>query len=299
MPTAKSTLHFVLGHKKTFLFALTTVLVVLFSTVRLQDICAQGNCPQPAVNGFQPAPRTLIDTFDRAATNRLGVTGPSIPRILVGRPNAVPAEPYVPCHIMKAVGWVESTGWLQFNASYNSTGLTVISFDCGYGIMQITSGMSGGAGFDPARVASSINYNIGTGARILVSSWNRSDIPPVGTNRPEFIENWYYAIWAYNGFVFDNNPNNPAFSPNRPRWACTTQNASQWPYQEKVLGCVTFPPDDPLAVVQPGDPRVTLWTPKLVTLPSRFDVSNPPQPLNDLSLRNGSCTRVFLPLVRR
>lgn len=282
-------------YKRLSFFSLITIIIFLSATVLVENACAQG-CPEPAVNGFQPRPRDLIDDFDQAATNRLGSLGPALPRILVGRPNAAPAEPYIPCHIIKAVGWVESTGWKQFNASYQSSGQTVVSFDCGYGIMQITSGMGGGDGFDPSRVASRPTYNIGTGALFLIRSWNRGDIPAIGTNDPEFIENWYYALWAYNGFVFANNPNNPNFSPTRPRWSCTTQNANGWPYQEKVMGCVTFPPDDPLDTANPGEPRVPLWTPKLVTLPTRFEVSNPPQPIDALSPLNGSCTTSALSL---
>ena len=38
--------------------------------------------------------------------------------------------------------------------------------------MQITSGMGGGAGFDPNRVAAEYPYNIGTGARILIEKGN-------------------------------------------------------------------------------------------------------------------------------
>lgn len=55
-------------------------------------------------------------------------------------------------------------------------GYTTIFHDpggsCGYGVMQITSGMGGGAGFDPNQVAAEYPYNIGTGARILIEKWN-------------------------------------------------------------------------------------------------------------------------------
>ena len=48
---------------------------------------------------------------------------------------------------------------------------TVISFDCGYGIAQVTSGMHVGEtpDFDRERVAADPVYNLATGTRILAT----------------------------------------------------------------------------------------------------------------------------------
>lgn len=161
---------------------------------------AQGSCPEPAKYGRQPWPDELVHVFDRAGTNRLGNEGPDLPQIRKGYPpsQAELISPYAPCILLKAIGYTESTGWKQFDADYDQSGYTVISPDCGYGIMQITSGMEGGAGFDPGRVAGEPAYNIGTGARILIQKWNAL-AHYIGNNNPHVVEDWYYAVWAYNG----------------------------------------------------------------------------------------------------
>jgi len=161
------------------------------------SVCAQTGCPLAPVTHVQPYPSTLISSFDQAGINALGVNGPALPQIYSGRDNPHLVRPYVPCVLLKAIGWVESTGWKQFDAPYGQFGNTIIAPDCGYGIMQITSGMSGGADadFEPPRVVSSPDYNIGTGAKFLIEKWN-SNIPSIGDNNPSIIEEWYYAVWA-------------------------------------------------------------------------------------------------------
>jgi hypothetical protein len=278
------------------------VAIILSFSFTIPVECVRAlNCPVEPVQGFQPKPSNIAPTFDRAGFNKLGSSGPTLPNIIYGLgSSATTRKAYAPCVLLKAMGWIESEGWFQFNTNntYQTTGPTVIASDCGYGIMQITSGMTGGGGFDPQRVASSINYNIGTGTKILIEKWN-SNIPPVGNNNPEFIEHWYYAIWAYNGFSFDNNPNNPIFPANRSSWSCTKQNASQWPYQEKVLGCVQFPPDDPEAIVEPGDPRVVLWNSVTVSFPPRSSIAAIPGAIESPSPRHGSCIQIYLPMLHR
>lgn len=208
-------------------------------------ICtAQGDCPEPAAYDYQPFPDELVDVFDRAGTNRLGDEGPDLPRIWKGYPpsQAELVSPYVPCILLKAIGYTESTGWKQFDADYGQEGWTVISDDCGYGIMQITSGMEGGAGFEPNRVAAEPAYNIGTGARILVQKWNAL-AHYIGNNNPYVVEDWYYAVWAYHGglqedgtLTWDGNPNNPNYPWPRDEWLCGqgSQDRTDWPYQELI-----------------------------------------------------------------
>jgi hypothetical protein len=81
-------------------------------------------------------------------------------------------EPYVPPTILKAIGWVESS-WSQaaFAVPYGGIGPALISADCGYGIMQVTTGMQNTTG-EPTReqlmVGSHFAYNIARGTRILV-----------------------------------------------------------------------------------------------------------------------------------
>ena len=120
--------------------------------------------------------------------------------------------PYIPPTILKASGWIESA--LTQGASsvpWNATGPALVSFDCGYGIMQITSGMtqgedSGRPSQHQALVATHYLYNIGRGAAILADKWNAAPEarPIAGTDTdsdPTIAENWYFAVWSYNGFT--------------------------------------------------------------------------------------------------
>lgn len=255
--------------------------------------CSPAGCPEPSVQGQQPSPQELIVQFDKAGTNRLGNNGPSLPRINAGYPQFQPIDPYVPCILLKAIGWTESTGWKQFNANYGQTGSTIISFDCGYGIMQITSGMGGGSGFDPARVAADPTYNIGTGAQNLITKWN-SISQSIGDNNPYVVEDWYYAVWAYNSFSNINNPNNSQYPINRSPWQCDNNSStrSDYPYQELVWGCAANPPNDPTL------PNKKLWVATPLTLPQRSLITNPPPAHIDTPLpSHRSCSATYIPLL--
>ncbi len=146
-----------------------------------------------------------------------------------------------PCVLLKAI-YVTESNWRQFC----STGQTVISFDCGYGIAQVTSGMRRGdtSAYDASRVASSPAYNVSVGAAILTDKWRAS--PCVGNNDPQTIEDWYFPVWGYNGFSFRNNPNNPMYSASRPEFrtpgVASAQTRGNYPYQELVWGYVHHPP---------------------------------------------------------
>jgi hypothetical protein len=185
-------------------------------------------------------------------------------------------EPYIPPTILKAIGWIESS-WSQaaFSVPYGGIGPALISRDCGYGIMQVTSGMQNTTG-QPTEgqlmSAAHFAYNIARGTRILADKWNlATDLRPIVADRnPQVIEDWYYAIWGYNGFAFVNHPLNPRFSAwPRTSYSCGpfddgfSHDRSQYPYQELVLGCMAHPP-------QPDG--VALWRPQEVTLPDLSQV---------------------------
>lgn len=145
-----------------------------------------------------------------------------------------------PCVLLKAIYLTESS-WRQFCTDQQ----TVISFDCGYGIAQVTSGMRRGetSAYDPNRVASSAAYNVSVGAAILADKWRAS--PCVGSNNPDIIEHWYFATWGYNGFAFSNNPNNPMYAANRREFRTPGVSSAQvrgnYPYQELVWGYAHYP----------------------------------------------------------
>ncbi len=208
-------------------------------------------CRVPPASGTDPTVAQMSSLFDQIAAGpsvygtlgwdfgtrttismgNAGCGGP-IPRTLV------PA--HFPCILLKAI-FLTETGWRQFCSS----NLTVIAFDCGYGIAQVTSGMRPGntSAFDPDRVASSPAYNVSVGAAILRDKWLAS--PCVGSNDPDVIEHWYFATWGYNGFAYSNNPNNPMFDAARAEFrtpgVASAQVRANYPYQEVVWGYAHYP----------------------------------------------------------
>jgi len=234
----------------------------------VQTCQAAATCPNWAGTGRQRLPSELIPMFNEAGLNQMGGEGPSLPQINAGYPVTTPTSPYVPCILLKAVGFTES-GWKQYRADWGQTGETVVSFDFGYGIMQITSGMTTcppPTTFDPSRVATSSRYNIGTGALFLIGKWN--SVPPyIGENNPRIVEDWYFATWAYNGWGWVNNPNNSIRNASRPTFN-GTQPRSWYPYQELVWGYAANPP-------KPYD-GTPAWQAVALTLPPRSQITNPP-----------------------
>ena len=217
-----------------------------------------------------------------------------IPRVENGpRNNRTTTTPYVPPTLLKAVGWIES-GLAQADHSvpWESTGPTKVSFDCGHGIMQVTSGMTdpadgGWPSAQQALVATHYLYNIGRGSAILAEKWNSApDFRPiVGNGDPRTVEDWYFALWSYNGFTGpganrSNHPMDPDYAP-WPRTPFSCGPASDglghsygnYPYQELVYGCAAHPPS------ASGQQR---WTPLGATLPDLRD----PRWSGPLSLAN-------------
>jgi hypothetical protein len=155
--------------------------------------------------------------------------------------------------------------------------------DCGYGLGQITDIMNAGNSIGltiQQRVAVDYAENIASTVQHLASTWNElaAYLPPItmNNNDPQWLENWYATIWAYNsgveprdasyglpvgcpapappsctdsagnwGLGWSNNPINPVYPANRSIFlensyadAATPQN---WPYQERVFGWMATP----------------------------------------------------------
>jgi hypothetical protein len=189
-------------------------------------------------------------------------------------------SPYVPPKLLKAIAFMESNLWNAANSvPYQGVGPALVSFDCGHGVMQVTSGMThpleaGWPTHQQSLVATHYLFNLARGANILVSKWNSSpEVRPVaGNGDPRIVENWYYALWSYNGFAFQNHP----YLPNPQAWPRTGYSCSSnlndgfshsrtgYPYQELVLGCAARPPSVNGA---------RLWSPQPVNLPN---LASPP-----------------------
>lgn len=171
--------------------------------------------------------------------------------------------------------------------------------DCGYGVSQITDGMRLHGREKPGEVATlttlqqeaaALDYtaNIAAGQRVLADKWNSTNQDGLIVNNgdPKYIENWFFALWAYNsgyypkaaaanngglwGVGFTNNPANPLWKANRTPFLegpAGTDDYSQaahpqdWPYQEKVIGWAARPLE---AMESPGKMvsgfRAAWWT---------------------------------------
>ncbi|GAB2938695.1 golvesin C-terminal-like domain-containing protein [Streptomyces sundarbansensis] len=157
--------------------------------------------------------------------------------------------------------------------------------DCGYGVTQVTDGMAlPGKGrptlSETQQRAVAVDYaaNIAAGADILADKWNqtRADGLVVNNGEPKWMENWFYALWAYNsgyypkadaatknsgkwGVGWTNNPANPLWKENRPPFLEAANgdddythaaHPQDWPYQEKVIGWAARPIS---AMFRPGE----------------------------------------------
>ena len=150
----------------------------------------------------------------------------------------------VPSAILMAIAYQES-GWRQFDTNGNTVvGSNATSQDVG--IMQInTSGRS-----DVDRLMTDIDYNIETGAKMLDGKWKLA--PGIGDRDRNVLENWYYAIWAYNGLSSTNNPNTPGGRH----------------YEDGILAL--------MARQVLGSDGQPLWPPVVVTLPNPSIITDPP-----------------------
>lgn len=109
----------------------------------------------------------------------------------------------IPPVLLKAIAWQESD-WRQFNLD----GSPLIGYDKkGIGIMQISDYDA----TDPTqtgyigKVKNDYDFNIAEGARILNQKWRT--VPKIGDGDRNKLENWYFAVMAYNSWADRNNPN--------------------------------------------------------------------------------------------
>ena len=229
------------------------------------------NCAIEAVPGSNPTAAAWQPIFDVVARGAWGTLGPTVAPIKSGcaKPTPVTDVPVqFPCELLKAIAMNES-GWKQFCVpesppdQVGKSERTIISFDCGYGISQVTSGMHVGEmpAFDRMQVAADPTYNLATGARILAGKWRSAQC--VGDRVPTTIEHWYIATWAYNGLAYSNNPNNPNYDAMRP--VCNPNvGCPNRPYQERVFGWIEHPPS------------AAHWTAVALAYPDRADIPDMP-----------------------
>jgi putative cell wall-binding protein len=104
----------------------------------------------------------------------------------------------IPPEIVKTLAFHESS-WEQFE-----DGEPKVADDGGIGIMQVTNDQR----FDQTLLQTDIQYNINAGLQKLDEKFRGIDgiLPIINNNERDVLENWYFAVLAYNGKVPSNSP---------------------------------------------------------------------------------------------
>ena len=145
--------------------------------------------------------------------------------------------------------------------------------DCGYGVGQITDGMRLAGKEKPNETALPWNSqraialdfaaNIAKAVQMLQEKWNQTRAAGLVINdgQSKWIENWFFAVWAYNsgfypentagqndgawGVGWLNNPVNPRYPADRTPFLdesySDAAHPQDWPYPEKVMGWAGHP----------------------------------------------------------
>ncbi|MFL8936346.1 S-layer homology domain-containing protein [Rossellomorea oryzaecorticis] len=115
---------------------------------------------------------------------------------------ALESDTVVPPEVVKSIASIES-GWRQFDDNGEPLESDDNADVKGYGIMQITTH---DFELDEQKVKNNLLYNLESGIKILADKYKNSPIPTIGDKDPMNLENWYFAIMAYNGTVAQNSP---------------------------------------------------------------------------------------------
>jgi hypothetical protein len=200
---------------------------------------------------------------------------------------------YIPAQVMLGITAQESNMWQAARFAvpgvtanplignyfgidyYNDTGsddwtIRWDKADCGYGVAQITDGMrKPGMGqpsmpYDHQRaIALDFAANVAKGVQMLEQKWNETRTAGLTINGggAQWIENWFFAVWAYNsgfypestagqnsgawGVGWLNNPANPRYPAERTPFLdnsyADAAHPQDWPYPEKVMGWAGHP----------------------------------------------------------
>lgn len=225
----------------------------------------------PTIQAYQPRPAEVEWAVNRGVRQSLDTNFP-LPALVGG--GRVPAQVMLGILAQESNFWQASrytvpgvTGNPLIGNYYgadryssNSWAWWQIDFanaDCGYGIAQVTDDMRVGEMSYGLQLAIATDYraNISRGLQILIEKWNqtRSAGLTINNGDPKYIENWFYALWAYNtgfypegasgqpwGVGWLNNPVNQIYPANRAPFLDGSPSDAAipqlWPYPEKVLG---------------------------------------------------------------
>ena len=133
-------------------------------------------------------------------------------------------EKQIPSVILKAIAFKESS-WRQFDK--NGQPLLSRPDHPAIGIMQIATYNDNDVE-TINKLKTDIEFNIRMGADLLNEKF--AFTPTIGDGDRNKLENWYFALWAYNIWSDRNNPNSLAAT-----------NPGTLSYQEKVLRIIAYP----------------------------------------------------------
>lgn len=195
----------------------------------------------PRIESLQPTAQMTEWAADLAVKGQLtvqrpaGYNGTGLPAYTpqgLFPPHPLIGGGQVPAQVVLGVMAQESNMWqasphatdgesgnFEQGGFYGSGSVDSVDFadaDCGYGAMQVTTGMTVGDTVytHDQQVALTVDYaaNIAAGLEILQDKWNQMKSLGVIANGgdPKYIENWWFALWAYNtGYHYRNDPSDP------------------------------------------------------------------------------------------
>jgi hypothetical protein len=250
----------------------------------------------PGSQVLQPTPRQVEWAADEAVVNNLQTARPTNWN-QSGLPSWTPQAMFpsksltgggrVPAQILLGVLAQESNLWQASNhalpgefgnplvgnyygRSGNSWTIDFSKADCGYGVGQITDGMRKSSSLlttnQKRAIALDYQTNIARALQMLQDKWNQTKSAGLihSNADPASIENWIFAVWAYNtgfyankgdgspwGVGWFNNPANPSYPANRGFFNALPSDAAHpadWSYEEKVIGWAAYSistPDGP------------------------------------------------------
>lgn len=200
----------------------------------------------PRIMSVQPTPQMAEWAADRAVMGTLntvsrptGFNGSDLPAYFIQQmfpSHELRGGGHVPAQVLLGVMAQESNMWqasphavdgesgnFEQGGFYGRAGIDTVDFanaDCGYGATQVTTGMEVGDTVytHNQQVALTVDYasNIAAGLQILQDKWNQMwDLGVIANNGdPQYLENWWFALWAYNtGWHYTNDPDDPFSRP--------------------------------------------------------------------------------------
>lgn len=152
--------------------------------------------------GLDGSSMLLAATADTSSQTGTAVpqTNPSTD-VINQKLETIAKEKGIPSVLLKAIAYQEST-WRQFDSRGNP--LLSRTVHPAIGIMQIAT-YSDSDLETIQKLKTDIDFNIRRGADLLNEKW--AFVPKIGDGDRNKLENWYFALWAYNTWSGKNNPN--------------------------------------------------------------------------------------------